>query len=332
MLVLDRGNTNGVRRADDFFDPAGGGSPVLYQHLFWFFAHPQVYALILPAMGIVSEIVPVFARKPIFGYRAVVVATAVIGFFSILVWAQHMFTVGHGDGFNGLLHVRLAGARGPDRGEGLQLARDALARQHLVRHADAVGARLRLGLRLGGLTGIFLAVFPIDWDVHDSLVRRRAPALHAARRVVFAIFAGLSYWWPKMTGRLLDERLGKGTFWLMFVGFNVTFLPQYLLGLGGDAAARLHVLGRPLGGLQPHLDDRLLRDRRRRPGVLRERDQDATDRERAANDPWPADTLEWYTTSPPPPRTSTASLRHERATAPRPAAAAAWATWRSEPL
>ena len=158
---------------------------------------------------------------------------------------------------------------------------------------------------IGGLTGIFLAAFPVDWQVTDTyfVVAHMHYVLFGG--AIFGIFAGLHYWWPKMFGRLLSETLGKWTFWLMFIGINVTFFPQHLLGLLRDAAARVHVLrGRNLGGLQLHLDRRLLRDGTRHPRLLRQRAAIRTSRSgrRAGNDPWLANTLEWFTTSPPPPQ------------------------------
>ena len=214
--------------------PAQGGSIVLYQHMFWFFGHPEVYIMVLPAFGMISEILPVFSRKPIFGYKAIAFSTIAIAFFSMLVWAHHMFTTGLGTRPRQLLHDLVDDHRGPDRRQDLQLARDDLARQPHLRHADAVRARLHRAVHDRRPVG----------DLPRGVPRRLAAERHVLTSsrtsttslfggIVFALFAGLYYWWPKMFGRMLDERLGKLHFWLMFVGFNLTFLPQHMLGLLG---------------------------------------------------------------------------------------------------
>ena len=162
MLELDR---NG---GTSFFDPAGGGNPVLYQHLFWFFAHPQIYALILPAMGIVSEIVPVFSRKPIFGYRAMVRATVVIAAFTFVAWGEHMFTVGLGTGFNALFMITALALAVPIAVKvfnWLATLRDG----NISLDTPMLWALGFIAIVVfGGLTGIFLAVFPLNWDISDS--------------------------------------------------------------------------------------------------------------------------------------------------------------------
>ena len=216
-------------------------------------------------MGIVSEIVPVFARKPIFGYRAVVLGDGRDrGLLRRSPGASTCSSVGLGTGFNAVFMVTALALAVPIAVKvfnWLATLRDgnisfdtpmlwALGFIAVVHGRRAVGALPR---RLPGqLAAVRLAV------------RRRAPALHALRRLaVRRSSAGLTYWWPKLFGRMLDERLGKLHFWLVFVGFNVTFLPQHPARVDGDAAARLHVrFGRPLGGLQHGLDDRLVRDRR----------------------------------------------------------------------
>ena len=177
MLLLDR------QAGTHFFDPEKGGSAVLWQHVFWFFGHPEVYIMILPVMGIVSEVIPVFSRKPIFGYTAIVFSTVAIGFFSLLVWAHHMFAVGLANAAARLLHDLVSRDRHPDGREDPELARDDLARQPHLRHADALRARLRRALHdrrpLGDLPG----GVP-DRLAGDRLVlRRRPPALRALRRL-----------------------------------------------------------------------------------------------------------------------------------------------------
>ena len=244
---------------------------MLYQHAFWFFGHPEVYVMALPAFGIISEVIPVFARKPIFGYKAVAFSTVAIGFFSMLVWAHHMFTVGLPNSLNGFFMVTSMVIAVPT---GVKIFNwlATLWRGNLIFETPMLFALGFLSIfTIGGLSGIYLAAFPIDWQVHDTYFVVAHFHYVILGGSMFAIFAGLYYWWPKMFGTVLDERIGKWHFWLMFIGFNVTFFPQHMLGLEGDAAARLHLLERRVGGLQPDLDDRLLGDGRRSPVLRLER-------------------------------------------------------------
>jgi cytochrome c oxidase subunit 1 len=295
MLELDR---NG---GTDFFDPAGGGNPVLYQHLFWFFAHPQIYALILPALGIVSEIVPVFSRRPILGYRAMVRATVAIAALTLVAWGEHMFTVGLGTGFNAVFMVTALALAVPIAVKVLNW----LATLRDGRIAFDTPMLWALGFLaivvFGGLTGIFLAVFPVNWDVSDSQFVVAHLHYMLLGGAMFAVFGALAYWWPKLFGRMLDERLGKAQFWLIFLGFNATFLPQFLLGLMGmprrvytyhagglwEAYNMVSTIGSFViaVGLLVFVANVI---KTRRTG------------RRAEHDPWLADTLEWYATSPPP--------------------------------
>jgi cytochrome c oxidase subunit I len=295
LLLLDRNFDTG------FFIPTDGGSPVLYQHAFWFFGHPEVYIMILPVMGIISEILPVFARKPIFGYKAVAFSTVAIGFFSMLVWAHHMFTVGMPGFLNGFFMIASMVIAVPT---GVKIFNwlATLWRGNL--HFDTA-MLYSLGFlsvfTIGGLSGIFTAAFPVDWQVHDTyyVVAHLHYVLFGGS--ILGILGGLYYWWPKFFGRMLDERLGKIQFWLTFIGFNVTFFPQHLLGLLGmprriytyeDTGLLreynvISTIGSYIMGLGILLFVWIVwKSRKGR---------------RAGNDPWLADTLEWYTTSPPPP-------------------------------
>ena len=295
MLELDR---NG---GTDFFDPAGSGSPILYQHLFWFAAHPQVYALILPAMGIVSEIVPVFARKPIFGYKAVAYSTVAIAGFSLLAWGEHMFVVGLPTGFDSLFMVTALVIAVPVAVKLFNWLA-TLWQGNLSFDTPLLWALGFIAVfTVGGLSGILLAAFPVDWALSDSAFVVAHLHYMLFGGALFAAFAGLTYWWPKIFGRMLDEKLGKLHFWLIFVGFNVTFLPQHFLGLLGmprraytydsgglwEAYNMVSTIGSYLiaAGMLVFVANVI---KTARTGT------------RAGQDPWQADTLEWYATSPPP--------------------------------
>jgi cytochrome c oxidase subunit 1 len=296
LLLLDR------QAGTHFFLPGHGGSALLWQHVFWFFGHPEVYIMILPAMGIISEVIPVFARKPIFGYTAVALSTVAIAFVSMFVWAHHMFAVGLPSALQVFFMVSSMAVAVPT---GVKIFNWLATTWRGNIHFDTP-MLFALGFiavfTMGGLSGIFLAAFPVDWQVTDTyyVVAHLHYVLFGGS--MFGIFAGLYYWWPKMFGRRLDERLGKLSFWLIFVGFNVTFFPQHMLGLLG-MPRRIYTYDH--GGLWEWYN--LVSTigsgimalgilvfavnvvATRRAGV------------RAGNDPWLADTLEWYTTSPPPP-------------------------------
>jgi cytochrome c oxidase subunit 1 len=298
LVALDRVVGIGV------FDPARGGDPLLFQHLFWFYSHPAVYIMVLPAMGMVSEILPVFSRKPIFGYTAVVLSTIFIGFFSMLVWAHHMFAVGMPTALDGFFMVSSMIIAVPT---GIKIFNWLATtwRGNLIFDSPMLFVLGFVGLfTMGGLSGIFVAAFPVDWQVHDTyyVVAHFHYVLFGGS--IFGTFGAVYYWWPKMFGRLLDERLAKLHFWLMFVGFNLTFLPQHMLGLLGmprrvwtyhhgglwETYNLISTIGSGIMGLSMLVFAvNLWRTHIFRKGI------------RAGNDPWLADTLEWYTTSPPPP-------------------------------
>ena len=295
MLLTDR------HFGTAFFDPAGGGSPLLWQHLFWFFGHPEVYIMILPMFGIVSEVLPVFARKPIFGYKAIAASTVAIAFLSILVWAHHMFTTPTAEvvlAFFMLSSFVIAVPTGIKIFNWLA----TLWRGSIEFKTPLIFAAALPGLFvIGGISGVMLAIFPIDWQVHDTyfVVAHFHYVLFGGG--AFALIAGLYYWYPKMTGRLMSERLGKLSFWLMFIGFNATFLVQHSAGLSGmprriyDYAASsgwgdynlISTIGSFILGI----------------GVLVTVFNAAWSLKRgqiAGNDPWHANTLEWFVPSPPP--------------------------------
>ncbi len=212
------------------FDAANGG-PILWQHLFWFFGHPEVYIIALPFFGIITEILPVFSRKPIFGYIGLVGATLMIAALSVAVWAHHMFVTGAVDlAFFSFMTFLIAVPTG-------------------VKFFNWIGTLwggslsfdtpliFSLGFLVtflfGGLTGIILAAPTLDFPISDSYFVVAHFHYVVFGTVVFAMFAGYYYWWPKLTGRMLDEKLGKIHFWLLFIGFHMTFLVQHWLGVEG---------------------------------------------------------------------------------------------------
>jgi cytochrome c oxidase subunit I len=297
MLLLDR------RGYTHYFIPWEGGNQVLYQHVFWFFGHPEVYIMVLPVFGMISEIIPVFARKPIFGYKAVAFSTIGIAFYSMLVWAHHMFTAGLGTGLDSFFMISSMIIAVPT---GVKIFNWVATtwRGNLRFDTPMLFALGFIALfTMGGLSGIFLASFPVDWQVNDTyyVVAHFHYVLFGGS--AFGLFGGLYYWWPKMFGRMLDERLGKWHFWLMFVGFNATFLPQHMLGLLGmvrriwtyhhgglwEVYNLISTVGSGIMAVSILVFAiNVWRTQVSRLGV------------RATNDPWLADTLEWYTTSPPP--------------------------------
>ena len=294
MLFIDRNYGGG------FFDPAAGGNPVLWQHVFWFFGHPEVYILILPAFGVVTEILPVFTRKPLFGYKAFVFATASIGALGFTVWAHHMFTTGAVYlPFFSFFTFLIAVPTGIKFFNWLA----TMWRGQLTLSTPLLFALGFIALFLiGGLDGAFLAVVPFDFHVQDTywVVSHLHYVLVAGS--VFGIFAALFYWFPKMSGRKLNEKLGILQFILLFVGTNLTFFPQHLLGLDGMVRRIIDYAPNPgwmelnflstIGAfiialsIPPFLWNVFI--------TLRSEPD-------AGDDPWDGNTLEWATTSPPPP-------------------------------
>jgi cytochrome c oxidase subunit 1 len=293
-LFIDRNFGGG------FFDPAQGGDPVLWQHLFWFFGHPEVYIVILPFFGVVTEIIPVFSRKPLFGYRGFVFATLLIGAYSFSVWAHHMFTTGAVDNpFFSATSMLIAVPTGVKFFNWIS----TMWRGKLTFPTPMLFCMGFLFMFLvGGITGIFVASPPIDYAVHDTyyVVAHFHYTLFGGS--VFAIFASFYYWIPKMSGRLMNERFGKVHFWLMLIGFNLTFFPMHQLGLDGmprrvadypaesgfDTFNALSTFGSGILAVSivVFIVNFLFSMKK---GKV------------AGDDPWGGNTLEWATTSPPPP-------------------------------
>jgi cytochrome c oxidase subunit 1 len=284
-----------------FFDAAAGADPVLWQHLFWLFGHPEVYILILPAMGIVSEILPVFSRKPLFGYPVVVFSGIAIGFMGWGVWAHHMFVVGLGPVANTAFALSTMFIAVPT---GVKIFNwlatlwggDIRFKTPLLFSIGFISMFI-----IGGLSGVTHAIVPADYQQSDTyyIVAHFHYVLFGGS--IFGLFAGIYYWWPKMTGRLLSEPIGKLHFWLMFIGFNLTFGPMHVLGLQG-MARRIYRYSEELGlGFWNMVSTvgafvialsilvfvwNVLRTRRKG--------------EVAGPDPWDGRTLEWSIPSPPP--------------------------------
>jgi len=215
------------------FDPAIGGDPVLYQHLFWFYSHPAVYMMVLPWFGLVSEILPTFSRKPIFGYKALVVATMLITLVSFIVWAHHMFTA-VGDPILELIFAFTTMLVAVPTGVKIFNWLATVWRGKITFNtAMLMSIGFIFNFTIGGITGVALSVVPLNWQLHDThwVVAHFHNILVGGS--VFLIMAGVFYWFPKMTGRFLNERLGKWLFGLWFVGYNLTYAPKYVLGILG---------------------------------------------------------------------------------------------------
>ena len=293
LLFVDR------RLGGHVFAPAGGGNVVLWQHLFWFFGHPEVYVMILPYFGVISEIIPVFSRKPIFGYTGLVLAAFAIAGLSMGVWAHHMFTTGAvNNPFFSFLSFLIAVPTGVKFFNWIAtMWRGSISFQTPM--LFAIG--FLLNFLLGGVTGVMVASPAVDYMAHDSYFVVAHFHYVLGGGSLFAIFAALFFWWPKMFGVKLDETLGKWCFWFLFVGFNVTFLPMHLMGLEGMPR---RVFTYANTGRLPELNliatcgsyvmlvgtllfawNVIVSTVRRRP---------------VGDDPWGANSLEWATSSPPP--------------------------------
>jgi len=295
FLALDRAF------ATQFFVAASEGAPLLWQHLFWFFGHPEVYIILVPALGMVSTIIPVFTRRPIFGYTALVLSLVAIGFLSFNLWVHHMFAAGLPQLALTFFTAASAMVAIPS---GVQifcwLASIWGTRPHLATPMLYVLGFFFIFV-LGGLTGVMVASVPFDLQVHDTyfLVAHLHYVLIGG--AVFPLIGGLYYWFPKLTGRMASERAGRWSFALAFVGFNLTFFPMHQLGLEG-MPRRIYTYLPELGwgdlnllatvgafvlaaGFALTLGNLLWSMRRGAP---------------AGDNPWGADTLEWSTASPPP--------------------------------
>jgi cytochrome c oxidase subunit 1 len=292
MLFIDR-NYGG-----SFFDPGVGGNAILWQNLFWFYSHPAVYIMILPAFGLISEVIPVFSRKPLFGYKAFVFATIAIGGLGFTVWAHHMFATGQVLlPFFSLMTAFIAVPTGVKFFNWIA----TLWQGKITFESPMLFAIGFLTMFLiGGLNGMFTASPPVDYALHDTywVVAHIHDVLFGGS--VFAVYASFYFWYPKVTGRMMDDKLGKVHFWMTFVGFNLAFFPMHMLGLEGmprriasyaanpewETLNKVSTAGAFIIGASifPFLFN-LWKSRR---GPV------------AGNDPWKANSLEWWTSSPPP--------------------------------
>jgi len=227
MMLMD------IHFGTSFFSAAGGGDPVLFQHVFWFFGHPEVYIMILPAFGIVSAIIPTFARKPLFGYSSMVYATASIAFLSFIVWAHHMFTVGMpiaGELFFMYATMLIAVPTGVKVFNWITtMFRGSMTFETPMLFSVA----FVILFTLGGFSGLMLAIAPADFQYHDTYFVVAHFHYVLVPGAIFSITAGVYYWLPKWTGNMYNETMGKVHFWLAFIGLNVTFFPMHFVGLAG---------------------------------------------------------------------------------------------------
>ncbi len=295
MLELDR------KGLTAFFKPEAGGKPLLWQHLFWVFGHPEVYIMFIPAAGIVSHVVQTFARRPLVSYTLMVLSIVATGFISFGLWVHHMFTTGLSSVAMGFFTAASLAIAIPN---GIQVF-GWIATLWSGRPVWRTPLLFVLGFlvifTIGGLTGVMVGAVPFDWQAHDSYFVVAHFHYVLIGGVIFPLFAGLYYWLPKVTGRLLSERLGRWNFWLMFVFFNVAFFPMHLSGLLGmprrvytypaglgletfNLISTIGAFGFAIGVLL--LVVNLLWSLKRG--------------ERAGDNPWDGDSLEWSETSPPP--------------------------------
>src|SRR5665213_514390 len=294
MLLMDR------QFHAHFFNTANGGSALLWQHLFWIFGHPEVYIVILPPFGILSEVFPVFSRKPIFGYSFVAASSVAIALLAFGVWAHHMFAVGLGntvDSFFSASSMLIGIPTGVKIFNWLATMYGGKIR-FTVSMMFAIAFLIEF--TIGGLTGIAFTIVPIDWQLTDTYYVVAHLHYVFIGGTIFGILAGVFYWFPKMTGRFLDEKMGKWFFWLFVIGFNGTFLVQHALGLIGmprrvytypdlpwyGTLNMISTIGAFVMGISilqlGYMIFKSLKSGKK-----------------AGNDPWDGFTLEWITTSPP---------------------------------
>lgn len=295
MLLLDR------QFQAHFFNTANGGSALLWQHLFWIFGHPEVYIVILPPFGILSEVFPVFSRKPIFGYAFVAASSVAIALLAFGVWAHHMFAVGLGNTVDAFFSASSMLIGIPTGVKVFNWIATMYGGKIKFTVSMMFAIAFLIEFTIGGLSGIAFSIVPIDWQLTDTYYVVAHLHYVFIGGTIFGVLAGLFYWFPKMTGKMLDEKMGKWFFWLFVIGFNGTFLVQHALGmlgmprrvftypdLPGYAILNLiSTIGAFLMGLSVLLLVYIVY-------------KSIKNGKAAGNDPWNGFTLEWLTTSPPP--------------------------------
>jgi cytochrome c oxidase subunit I len=295
MLLLDR------QFHAHFFNTANGGSALLWQHLFWIFGHPEVYIVILPPFGILSEVFPVFSRKPIFGYAFVAASSVAIALLAFGVWAHHMFAVGLGNTVDAFFSASSMLIGIPTGVKVFNWIATMYGGKIKFTVSMMFAIAFLIEFTIGGLSGIAFSIVPIDWQLTDTYYVVAHLHYVFIGGTIFGVLAGLFYWFPKMTGKMLDEKMGKWFFWLFVIGFNGTFLVQHALGmlgmprrvftypdLPGYAILNLiSTIGAFLMGLSVLLLVYIVY-------------KSIKNGKAAGNDPWNGFTLEWLTTSPPP--------------------------------
>ncbi len=286
----------------NFFNPREGGNPLLYQQLFWFYSHPAVYIMVLPAMGIISEVLPVFSRKPLFGYRAVIYAGAGIGVLGFTVWMHHMFATGLSTPLTIWTMIATMMIAVPSGVKMFNWLATMWGGSILLKTPMLFAIGFLFMFLIGGVDGVFHAVVPIDYALNDTywVVSHIHYVLFGGS--VFGVFAGIYYWFPKITGRFLDDSLGKVHFWLMLIGMNLAFMPMHILGLkgmprriadyqSGQGWEEWNLIA-TIGAFTIGVSMLFF--------IFNFFKTLATAAKTAGDDPWEGNTLEWMTSSPPP--------------------------------
>ena len=294
MLLLDR------QFGAHFFDTASGGSALLWQHLFWIFGHPEVYIVILPPFGIISEVIPTFSRKPIFGAAFVAASSVAIALLAFGVWAHHMFAVGMGNTADAFFSAASMLIGIPTGVKVFAWIATMYGGKIKFTVSMMFAVAFLIEFTIGGLSGIAFAIVPIDWQLTDTYFVVAHLHYVFIGGTIFGVLAGLFYWFPKMTGKFLDEKMGKWFFWLFVIGFNGTFLVQHALGMLGmprrvftypdlpwyGTLNMISTISAFIMGLSVLFLGYII-VKSRKSG------------KKAGDDPWDGSTLEWTTSSPP---------------------------------
>jgi cytochrome c oxidase subunit 1 len=296
MLMVDR------YLGGHFFDTQAGGSAVLWMHFFWIFGHPEVYVLVIPAFAFISEIIPVFSRKPIFGYPAMVVASVAIAFVSMSVWAHHMFTVGMNSYANSFFAITTMAVGIPTGIKIFNWLGTMWGGRIQFRTPMLFAIAFLFQFLIAGLTGIIQAAAPVDWQLSLSYFVVAHFHYVIVGGILFALFGAFYYWYPKVTGRMLNETLGKWHFWLLAIGFHLCFDLMHIPGLLG-MPRRIYTYepGRGWDGWNFLIGIGAFIQAIAILIFVTNLVVSYFRGELAGNDPWDAWTLEWSTSSPPPP-------------------------------